>query len=155
MYKNEKQLFKSAGILYIILLALIYLGSYLKYLLNFSWYGTASVIVILFIWLTILMIATVITSRGFFLIKQRDKTRQTIDFISKLGVYIADYRQSGNDPGLIDFYKSLCKEHGIENAPDLGKYYDNNNKLIGSREAVHEKLKKEIENAMKLFKKKQ
>jgi hypothetical protein len=153
MYNDEKKLFKTAGILYVILLAMIYLGSFLKFLLNNSWYGNATVIILLFIWLTILMAATVFAARGFFLIKQRNKIRQKIDFAAKLGAYIVDYRQSNNEQDLIDFYGKICKESGIENTPGLDKYYDNNNKLLENREIVYEKIKLEIEETLKSVKK--
>ncbi len=147
MQKEEKKLFKIAAILCLILIIIIYSGSFLKYLLKYSWYGTATVIVVIFIWITIFLIATIVVTRGLYLIRKRDEKKRKLDFIAWLGVLTADYRQSGNEIDLLDFYKEICKEDGIKDAPDLEKYYNKQKKLIEGRESVMIKLRREIEEA--------
>jgi hypothetical protein len=154
MHKNEKQLLKTAAIFYLILIILIYLGSYLKYLLQYSWYGTASVIVIIFIWITLLLAATVIMARAIFLIRKHKEPRQKIDFTARLGAYIADYSQSDQNPNLKEFFKKACKEIGVENPPSFEKYYDSRKKLLEKRDLVYLKLKEEIKDAVKAVPKK-
>ena len=147
MQKEEKKLFKMASFLYLILILFIYLGSYLKYLLKYPWYGTATVIFIIFLWVTIFLIATVIATRGIYLIRKHDEKKTKLDFIAWLGVLTADYRQSGNEIDLLNFFIEICKENGIKDAPDLEKYYNNQKKLIEDRESVYIKLRQEIEEA--------
>jgi hypothetical protein len=147
MLKNESKLFKIAAILFVVLVILIYFGSYLKYLLSYSWFGTAAVIAILFIWITIFFIATIITAKGTSLIKERLRGKERLDFVAKLGVLVAEYRKTNDKMEVGEFFEILCKDNGVMDIPDLNKYIDENFSLKGTRETVFETLRKEIEEA--------
>jgi hypothetical protein len=156
MLKDEKKLFKIAVILYLILIILIYLGSFLKYLLSYSWIGTASVIVIIFMWVTILFITVVISSRVFFLIKVRLRGKERLDFVAKYGALIAEYSKANKNKTMQveEFFKIICRENGIMKVPNLKKYGKENFSSKGTREKVFESLREEIENAANEWSKK-
>jgi hypothetical protein len=145
---REIKIFKIAVLLYAVLIILIYFGSYLKYLLNYSWAGTASVIAIIFIWVTIFLIATIITAKGVSLIKERMRGKERLDFTAWLGVLIAVYLQSGKKMDLSTFFKQVCRENGLSKVPDLNKFYDEKKKLKGTRDAILVELRQEIEDAI-------
>ncbi|MFH0975561.1 MAG: hypothetical protein V1874_07225 [Spirochaetota bacterium] len=145
--RREKKIFGIAALLYAVLIILIYFGSYLKYLLNYSWFGNAAVIVVIFIWVTVFLIATVLTAKGVFLIKERMRGKERLDFTAWLGVLIADYSQSGKKIDLQAFFKMVCKENGVSETPDLKKYYNKQKMLKDTREVVFEELRQEIEDA--------
>lgn len=149
MQRKEKKLFKIAAILYAILIILIYFGSYLQYLLSYSWYGKGSVIAIIFIWVTIFFIATIIAARGVFYIKQRLRGAERLDFVAKLGTVAAELAKAdeSGDMKLSEFFETVCKENGVMDTPDLSKYAEENFALRGTREKVLESLRHEIENA--------
>jgi TM2 domain-containing membrane protein YozV len=148
MTLKEKKHFFIAGLLYVVLIILIYFGSYIKFLLNHSWDGTAAAIVIIFLWITIFIIATIVAARGVTLIKERWRGKQRLDFVAWMGVMIADYSNSKKKMDLFGFFKEICKENGIMEAPNLKKYFDAKKKnLIGTRESVFEQLRQEIEDA--------
>lgn len=148
MTLKEKKHFFIASLLYVVLIILIYFGSFIKFLLNHSWYATAAAIVIIFLWITIFIIATIVAARGVTLIKERWRGKQRLDFVAWMGVMIADYSNSKKKMDLFSFYKEICKENGIMDAPDLKKYYNSKKKnLIGTRESVFEQLRQEIEDA--------
>jgi len=111
MLKNEKKLFKIAAILYIILIILIYFGSYLKYLLSYSWLGTASVITIIFIWVTIFFITIVISARVLFFIKVRLRGKERLDFVAKYGALVAEYAKNNKNKKMqtTEFFTLICK----------------------------------------------
>ena len=147
MLKNEKKHFKIAALLYLILLVLIYFGAYLKYLLSYSWLGNGSVIAIIFIWLTVFFIATIIVTRGLFLIKQRLRGKERLDFVAQIGALTAEYGKTKGKMELGEFFKIICKENGVMEIPDLNKY--SNEKFSGqfARENVFKALRQEIEAA--------
>ncbi|MBN2402186.1 MAG: hypothetical protein JXN64_07280 [Spirochaetes bacterium] len=149
MQKKEKKLFKVAAILYMILIILIYFGSYLRYLLSNSWFGTGSVIVVIFIWVTIFFITTIITARGVFHIKQRLRATERLDFVAKLGALAVEIGKENEDGNmeLSEFFELVCKENGVMDIPDLSKYANENFALRGTREKVFETLRHEIEAA--------
>ncbi len=147
MLKKEKKLFKIAAILYAVLIILIYFGSFLKYLLSYSWFGTAAVITILFIWVSIFFIATVISARGVYLIKVRLHGKERLDFVAKLGTLAAEYGKTNDKMEIGEFFELVCKENGVMDIPDLNKYVKENFSLKGTREKVFETLRKEIEEA--------
>jgi hypothetical protein len=149
MLKNEKKLIKIAAILYIVLIILIYFGSYLKYLLSYSWLGTASVITIIFIWVTIFFITVVISARVLFFIKVRLRGKERLDFVAKYGSLVAEYAKNNKNKKMqvAEFFILICKENGIMKAPDIKKYSKENFGLKGTRERVFESLRQEIEDA--------
>jgi hypothetical protein len=156
MLKNEKKLFKIAAILYIILIILIYFGSYLKYLLSYSWLGTASVITIIFIWVTIFFITIVISARVLFFIKVRLRGKERLDFVAKYGALVAEYAKNNKNKKMqtTEFFTLICKENGVMKAPDLKKYSKQNFSLKGTRDKVFESLRREIEIAANEWSKK-
>jgi hypothetical protein len=147
MKQNEKKFFKITVILYVVLIILIYFGSYLKYLLNYSWPGTASVIAIIFIWVTIFFIAIVLAARGVFLIKERMRGKERLDFVAKLGVLSAEYSKTNDKMEISEFFELVCKENGVMEIPDLNKFTGENFSLKGTRQNVFDALRKEIEAA--------
>ncbi len=156
MLQNEKKLFKISAILYIILIILIYFGSYLKYLMSHSWAGTASVIAVIFIWVTVLFITVVISSRALFLIKVRLRGKERLDFVAKYGSLIAEYGKANKNKKMLvtEFFAQICKENGVMKAPDLKKYSKENFALKGTREKVFESLRREIERSANEWSKK-
>ena len=147
MPENEKKHFKIAALLYLILIILIYFGSYLKYLLSYSWLGKGSVIVIIFIWLTVFFIATIITARGLFLVKQRLRGKERLDFVAQVGALAAEFGKAKSKMNVGEFFEAICRENGITEIPNLNKYSKDNFTGQFARENVFRALRLEVETA--------
>lgn len=145
MYKKAFKFLLIAAVLWGVLVGLIYLGSYLRYTAgNQTWHGTGTIITLLFIWATIFTVTVVITMKGIELIKQNLRGKLRLDFAAWLGVLVAEY-SANESMDIVTFFNKICQENGVKEAPKLAKFYDNNKKLAGTREAVFDHLRKEIE----------
>lgn len=145
MYRKAFKFLSVAAILWCVLVGLIYLGSYLKFMIgDGTWHGTGTIITLLFIWVTIFTITVVITMRGIEVIKQNLRGKLRLDFAAWLGALVAEYSANGS-MDIVAFFNKICEENGIQEAPKLSQFYDKNKKMTGNREAVFDQIRKEIE----------
>ena len=136
--------FTIAAALWGLLIGLIHLGSYLKFaLIEPTWHGTAAVISVIFIWVTIFTVTIVTTMKGVEIIRQHLRKKLQFDFAAWLGTLVADYNRKDDSINIETFFNAICNENGIKDVPDLKKFY----KGKDNRNSVFEKIKEEIEFA--------
>lgn len=146
MYRKAFKFFLTAFILWLILIGLIYLGSYLRYMISGgSWHQNATIISLLFVWVTIFTITVVVTMKGVVTIKEHLKAKMRLDFLAWLGMLTIDYYRSNPSMDIYAFFKSICEENGIKNIPDFSRFYDSKKNLNLQRNNIFETIRKEIE----------